>query len=351
MTYYEKSLRNQGIDVSTIDWDSHEVNEQAGDYAQLMVDRQQNISDSDMSGRFFKSENPASKFIARTAFAFASFRLNQTMRLMTDVTVLTSKSATAEDKKIAAASASGFAIEMLTFRLISGYAAFMLGSLTLQMMGRDEDEEEKKKRRNNIINGQLTGSVQDLISPIPPVDVPIAMAASAVADYVQDEMDVDDENRLTIYGNTKKEYLQSFGSMGVTAGTIGDIIDLTKLGITGAYEDQYGMEKQIAEEDKDMMLYMAGLTALSAVSLMPSEARSISRNAEKFAKRKSETEGRRVKDEKKRKENEKEFLKKYNPEEYDRLYGKGSPTYEIEQQLKKIQSDIRKQMKTEEEED
>jgi hypothetical protein len=347
MTYYEKSLRNQGIDVSTIDWDTHEINEEAGDYAQLMVDRQQNISDSDLSGKFFKSENPVQKFITRTAFGFSGFRLNQTMRLVTDITVLTSKSATAEDKKIAAASASGFAVEMLTFRLISGYAAFMLGSLTLQMMGREEDEEEKKKRRNNIINGQLTGSIQDLISPIPPVDVPVSMAASAVAGYIQDEMNVDDENRLTIYGNTKREYLQSFGSMGVTAGTLGDIIDLTKLGITGAYEDQYGREKEISEEDKDMMLYMAGLTALSAVSLAPAEARSISRNAEKFAKRKSETEERRVKQQEQKEKTEKEFLKKYNPDEYERIYGKGSPTYEIEQQLKKIESNIRKQMKQE----
>jgi hypothetical protein len=135
--------------------------------------------------------------------------------------------------------------------------------------------------------------------------------------------------------------------MGVTAGTLGDIIDLTKLGITGAYEDQYGREKEISEEDKDMMLYMAGLTALSAVSLAPAEARSISRNAEKFAKRKSETEERRVKQQEQKEKTEKEFLKKYNPDEYERIYGKGSPTYEIEQQLKKIESNIRKQMKQE----
>ena len=128
MTYYEQSLNKQGIDTKGIDYNTHEVNEEAADYAQRMVDRQQNVSDADLSGKMFSNKESSNQLLVKTLLPFASFRMNQSARLGADLAVLSDKTATEEDKKIALRSLSGFAVEMVTFKIVAAGSAILLGS-------------------------------------------------------------------------------------------------------------------------------------------------------------------------------------------------------------------------------
>ena len=100
MSYYEKSLKEQGIDPNGIDYNTHDLNEKAANYAQRMVDRQQNISDVDLSGKLFASKESANQVLVKMLMPFASFRMNQSARLGADLATLADKTATEEDKKI-----------------------------------------------------------------------------------------------------------------------------------------------------------------------------------------------------------------------------------------------------------
>ncbi|MFN9957348.1 MAG: hypothetical protein ACK55I_29945, partial [bacterium] len=98
MSYYEKSLRQQGIDTKSIDYATHQINDKAADYAQRMVDRQQNLSDMDLAGKFVGSKFWLAQFVNKTVMPFSSFRINQSARLGSDWAVLTSKVSTTEDR-------------------------------------------------------------------------------------------------------------------------------------------------------------------------------------------------------------------------------------------------------------
>ena len=58
ISYYQKYLKNQKIDTKNIDWSTHKLNKEAANYAQQQVDRQQNVSDSDLQGEFLTNKNP-----------------------------------------------------------------------------------------------------------------------------------------------------------------------------------------------------------------------------------------------------------------------------------------------------
>jgi hypothetical protein len=118
ITYYEQSLKKQKkYPKQGIDYSNHEMNKEAAQYAQDMVDRQQNISDKDLAGRLYNSDSTAKQLLVKIVMPLTTFRMNQTTRFSNDLAVLSSKTASNEDKRIAAKSLGSFAAEMATFRL------------------------------------------------------------------------------------------------------------------------------------------------------------------------------------------------------------------------------------------
>jgi hypothetical protein len=339
MTYYEKYLDSHGENSKDIDYKTHKLNKEAADYAQSMVDRQQNTSDADLQGKIFSSKNPATQMIVKTVLPFANFRMNQTMRMMSDVSTLTSKTSSSEDKKIAAKSLSGFAVEMATFKLVAMGASILLGSITKMIMGEDESEEERKKRIDSSIKAQLTSATTDVLSPLPISDTPVAIGANFVLDKAQDAMDIADEDKLSLYEGSQSDAIKSLGTLGISASRAKLLYDLSVLSYTGKYKDSFGNEREISEKDRETLKAMVGVSLLTNVGLAPAEANTIATNAMKYAKQSKKKSN-------KNKETEKELLqgydnrtdmKRYNPELYEQTFGKGSPTYEIDKMMKDIE--------------
>jgi hypothetical protein len=282
MTYYEQSLKKQGINPNGIDYNTHEVNNEAADYAQRMVDRQQNISDVDLAGKLFSSKEASAQLFIKMIMPFASFRMNQSARLGSDLAVLTDKTATLEDKKIAAQSLGGFAVEMATFRAISAYSAILLGSAAIRAMGQEEEEKEKEKRVNNVIKGQVTSSFNDVISPLPLLDKAFQKGGNFLTESM---LDIPRESVFSIYDVPKQEAIQNFGLLGITADRALQLYEISDLSISGEYTDDFGNKKQISEQNREALSYMIAPAILSNFGLAPVEANSIVRNSIKYSKK------------------------------------------------------------------
>jgi hypothetical protein len=287
ISYYEKSLKQQGVDISKLDYKTDEVNEQAADYAQSMVDRQQNISDSDMAGAIFNTKDSAKKFIVNTLMPFASFRMNQTMRMMTDISNLQYwNTMSVEDRKIAAKSLAGFAAEMATFKIASIGFSLLYGSLANLIMGYYEDDEEKEKRIKLAIKGQATSLVTDLISPLPVFDKPIAAASNYILKKVQTASGVKKEDVFEIYGGTTVELAQSFGTLGIAAGKATKLAESIELATTGKYVDDFGKEKKLSYKAEEGAKIASALYLLGTIGILPpAESGSVANNIIRKAKK------------------------------------------------------------------
>jgi hypothetical protein len=289
ITYYEQSLKKQGIDTKGIDYNTHEVNEDAADYAQRMVDRQQNVSDADLAGKLFANKEATNQLFVKMLMPFASFRMNQAARVGADLGTLGNKESTVEDKKIAIKSLGGFAVEMVVFKMIAAGSGILLGTLAKMAMGKDEDDEEFKKRVNNIVKGQATGTFTDLFSPLPIADKIVQMGGNALIGVVQDAMKVPQEEQYNIFRVGKQDAIQGLGLFGIAADRATQLYEISKLASTGKYTDDFGKEKKISEKDQKALGYLIGPALLTNVGLAPVEVNSIIRNSIKDSKKATKT--------------------------------------------------------------
>jgi hypothetical protein len=212
---------------------------------------------------------------------FASFRMNQSARLGADLATLSDKTATAEDKKIASKSLAGFGVELATFKIISAGIVIALGTLTKMGMGQDEDEEEKDKRINNVIKGQWTGTITDIISPLPVVDKPIQAAVETVSTLLEEGTGLP----LSTFGVSKSDWTSNLGTFGISAQRATELYDMTKLAATGEYTDDFNKKHTISSESQSQITKLLPFAMLSNMGLAPSEVNTVVKNAVKYAKK------------------------------------------------------------------
>lgn len=344
LAYYEKSLREQDIDPSTIDYSNHELNEKAANYAQRSIDRQQNISDIDLQGKIFSSTDPVKKSVISSLMPFASFRMNQTMRMMSDVINLTSKSkiVSKEDKAIAAKSLAGFGVEMAAFKAIAGVSSFFLGSIAIAIRGEKEDEEKRKKRWANTWKGQLTGTVSDVLSPLPLLDNLVTYGVGTA----QDLLNVDEDSSFRIYKDSlPKTIAKSLGMYGIALDKVGQVAELISIAESGKYKDEFGRDKYITREDQKNLkaLIIPSILISSGITPIGPSGSSIIRNSVKFAKKDSSTltpDAREEKDRTTKKNKEKQLDKvKDEVNVLDKLITR-EPNYKIREAMVEKKNDL-----------
>jgi hypothetical protein len=290
LTYYEKALKKQGIKPSSIDYNTHVKNQEAADYATRMVDRQQNISDSDMGGKLFTDNNKTNNLFVKTVMPFASFRLNQATRLANDLSVFGHwGTSTYEDKVIALKSLTGFAAEMATFKAISGGLSLLLGDASKVIMDRDETDEEREKRKDVIIKGQATSIVNDVFSPNPILDKGVQFGANYLIDKVQELADIAKDDRVNIYEARATDAIKSLGLLGISVDRLNQLSDLAVLSSSGKFTDNYGNVKYISQKDQEGLSYLIAPAVMSAVGLAPVEVNTVVRTSINDSKKAAST--------------------------------------------------------------
>ena len=297
LSYYEKYLKDNElygttvetktpsgeIEVTTpgIDYNTHKLNEDAANYAQRMVDRQQNVSDTDLAGKLFADRGSANQLLVKTLMPFASFRMNQSARLGADLATLTNKTSSKEDKAVAKLSLAGFAVEAAAFRLVSIGVSILLGSLAKAIMGIEEDDEEYEKRVDNIMKGGKTGMFTDAFSPVPIADKLVQAGGALITQSIEDATGLP----TAIYSPRKEEFLQNAGLFGIAADRAAQLYEITKLSVTGEYTDDFGKEKTISSDAQDGLKMLIVPALMTNTGLAPSEVNSIVRYAIKDSKK------------------------------------------------------------------
>jgi len=289
LAYYTKSLKKQGINPSGIDWNTHKINEEAADFAEQQVGRQQNVSDVDLQGDIFNSKKPYIQVFRKIMLPFANFVLNQKVRMVSDVTMLTSKMSTTQDKAAAARSIGGLAAETALFNALGLFISQMLDKFTLE----DEDEEDKEKAEKNRLKGRIGNVVKDVLSPLPLVDVPTVELANYVLRLLADE-EPEEEIQLStskrtaqpkkkepfqLFSEDRKEFLDQLGVLGITGKNAVVVYDLGRMAFKGEYQKKYkgeeGKVKKIDPKYKDAAKINLAAYVLYSMGLLPSDVATV----------------------------------------------------------------------------
>jgi hypothetical protein len=327
--YYTQSLKEQKLYNGNIDWTTHELNKEAADYAQHMVDRQQNVSDAAMMGDFMNSPQPIKKIVRKVVLPFANFIMNQKTRLYSDIRTLSTLSqSTAEDKWKAIRSLGGLTAEMTAYNAIS-YALklYVYDAIASALTGYEDDEEEEEKNKRNRKKFVLQNLVKDVFSPLPVTDGLTIKMFNGIADLVQEKTasqeDINQaieernlylENRgedpmtekerekfIKEFVDSQKMVFEEYGTkQWIDLGTATIAIDKAKelyemiaMTTTGKFEKEFKgnkVEKVILPEDKTAMGIATTFSALYNLGLLPREFNSEAMSIKKYVQKKAMSE-------------------------------------------------------------
>lgn len=157
LAYYMKSLRDQGIDISTIDWESehNSPNSEAASYAEQMVSRAQNPNDPSSMGALYRDRGTMISLIRNIAAPFSSFSVNQRVRMTNDMQKILfgDKKAKVEGGRSLAAAAGEIAtfnaVKVFLWSSLTTLGATSLAELVGLLGGDDEDEVAKEMAEND----------------------------------------------------------------------------------------------------------------------------------------------------------------------------------------------------------
>ena len=294
ISYYKSALKAKGKDISNIDWDTHEIDTDAADIAEVNVNTQQNTSDADMQGKFMGSKKSATALMRNIFLPFSGFIMNSKAKMQADASTLISKVATNEQKVKAFRSMTGQLAEIGFYSLISSIATQGIKAAISEVFGEEESEREIEKRDITMQKSLRTNFVSDGLSPLPPLaNKAISSIGNAIADYFYP--DTPDELKIRLYtGENKTEFenmIESAGMLGIGAKKAIDLGTSLSYATKGEVKSNFaGKEsiKYLSPEEKEMAAIGAVMQFLYLSRLVPvaefgSMANNINRLVEKRA--------------------------------------------------------------------
>jgi hypothetical protein len=340
VTYYQKYLRDNGMDTD-IDWKDHEWNKEAMEYAQMMVDRQQNISDEKLAGKFLSSRDPMISVARKVVFPFATFILNQKARMHNDFIALFGSDVSTEDRAKAVKSLGGLAAEMITYQAIAYFIKTMVYDNIAAYIVGDEEEEEKKersffgikmtKKQWNATKFPVKSFVSDLLSPLPLTDDLVSFGFDTMMENFpmitqeeitqsikdqndaralrgQEPMNAEQEANFTeklkqqnIYSVTFKNdgAGRAYGVPGIAFDTYMELAEMGRMATTGEFTEDIGYgpkTKYLTKEGQELVKYMTIPMVLYSTGLVPKDFGTVARKVVSSAKKKaiSETKNKNI---------------------------------------------------------
>lgn len=289
MAYYRQALQEQGIDPSKIDWKSHEVNDKAADYAQHMVDLQQNVTDRNMQGEIMASRDAKVVFMRNMVMPLSNFIMNQKARMYSDFVNATSKTNTSQDKAKARRSLVALSGEMAMYNAILYSSQLLMNTIADSLSGVEPSEEEKKKREEDAAKTTMTNIVNDIISPFPLTNVPIDNGINAFMNATF-QSDTPEELRFNLYAGEGKKWYDDLGLTGIGIKKGARAFEMFQEAGKGSVAKSYfGKEyiKNIADEDLPMAKAAATMNILTQIGVLPTDFGSISNKMMKGAEKRS----------------------------------------------------------------
>ena len=294
LSYYKAELKAKGKDISNIDWDTHEIDTEAADIAQVNVDTQQNVSDADMQGKFMGSRKSATALMKNIVMPFSGFIMNSKAKMQADANTLISKVATGQEKLKAFRSMTGQFAEIGLYSLIASMATQGIKAAVSEVFGGEESEREREKRDITMKKSLYTNLVDDGLSPLPPMaNVPINALLNSIYEYFNPNEP--EETKIRLYEGANKSTIEnmteSAGMLGIGARKAIDFGTSLSYATKGEVKSNFaGKEsiKYLSREEKEMAAIGAVMQFLYLSRLVPiaefgSMANNINRLVEKRA--------------------------------------------------------------------
>ena len=272
MAYYRQSLKEQGIDPSNIDWNTHEINDFAADYANSMVDVQQNVTERALAGEFMSSRDNTKTFIRNTLMPFGSFNINQKARMISDIVNANSKTNTLEDRKKARRSLYALTAEMTVFASIKAIQMVTYTMAANALAGVVMGEKEKEDLYKKALKGITTNMFNDIFSPLPFTDAIVDKGINSVLNATVYKK-TPQELRFNLYQGDNKDEFDNFGFTGIGLKKLGQAKTMLNEGISGEVTRSYfGKDyvSKIADEDRNLAAIMAVANVISQLGIIPS---------------------------------------------------------------------------------
>ena len=343
VTYYLKDMKSKGENVKDINWSTHEWNKESAQYAQLMVDRQQNISDDKLAGDFLSSDDPTKRIARKIIMPFATFIMNQKARMHNDFLTLRSKDSSIEDRKSAAKSLAGLGAELAAYQLIGyGIKTLVYDNIANLLVGDDDEEEKKDKsllglkmttKQYNATKFPVKSIVGDILSPLPIFDDLVTFGFDEVMKNfpqvsnedinkaveeknailrLQGKYEMDDNAKAKFIDQLKSDNIYSvafkndnqagraYGMVGIAYDTYKELIDLSVMAYTGEFEDEYQgrvTNKYLPEEDRKILQNISvPLMLLYSTGIAPKDLGTVARKVTNIVKKKGVTENQHEKE-------------------------------------------------------
>ncbi len=296
--YYIHALKKAGKPYKNVDWSKAEVDKDAASYANNEVSINQNASMTSTLGKLYSSKDPIRKLLTTMVFPYTSFLINAKGRLKTDITVLTSKLATQEDKNAAMRSIAATLAELPAYIGLSASFNWALTSLAYSIIGYDEDEEEKLLRQKRYTELAATRIITDLLSPFPNVgDAATVAGFNALLRKAQETEDMTKEEKQEMFQLFESKPESLWGAMAEslaspvvsTARRAYDIYDTFDKISGDLYEDQYGNELEFTDQQKQYLKIAATMQVLGQANLLPTEAETVAKRIIKTVEKEART--------------------------------------------------------------
>lgn len=294
LSYYTKKLSDMGYDTNSIDWKTHEPVQSALQYAQDMLDRQQNVSDSALMGDMMTSKDPMKQVVKKTVFTFMNFVLNQKARMYSDIITLKSNSSTKSDKIQAGRSLAALSAEMATYSIVGGAISELIQYAVSAIMGVDEDEEARRKRLKSRVETVATNVATDFLSPIPVTNGMVIAGLNKALDtyYSMTEGETEEEegDKFRFFEKDKSGVFDNLGAGGIAAAKYMEMFELLGMATTGEFTQEFNGNKKVKflrDRDKKALQGLSVVNLAYGLGLLPAEAGSIVRSATRVAKKRA----------------------------------------------------------------
>ena len=291
MAYYRKyAAKNK---LGPIDFNA-EPNADAAAYAQSMVDRSMDMTDSRIRGDLYRSKNTYAKLIKSMLFPFSSFGMNQKTRMWGDLT----KMFTGNFDLDTARSLASISAEIAVYNVIRFKMAELILWSAMSILGYDDEEKEElvETLKKNMLSGSWSKAILDVFSPLSLADNFIleksnqlmayagigAPSKSEVDEYIDEENNIrklKDQDPFTAEEERKKreKYIEensiqfyisdetNFGTLGIQGEKLSEAYDIYKAMETGEFIDN---NKRTAYLDDEGMEKMKSVAIIKSIGLV-----------------------------------------------------------------------------------
>jgi hypothetical protein len=265
-TYYQQKVG------PVSDWNKHDIDTDAADYADSMVDSDQGASDPDLVGEVFR-KNGVSGGLLKMALPFARFAINTKANLHKNLVIAFSRQTSNQERVEAFRGVSATMAQLIAFKALSQFIVFGITEAAKASFGEDDEDElndgisqmMKDKETSKMYLELIGRPLIDAFSPVPATDELVAKLINYASGLINE--DVPEGMRAKLFESKNNT---TWGSnLGLIAVNIDMILKAHKAAMTiktGSIEGK-GIQTKTAQDYASPLLGVLIISALSGIGL------------------------------------------------------------------------------------